>query len=344
MIVELQGLAMSLARAGHAEEALETDRIAAAFAEHFNAHPRVAFWDALLEENIGLARAAAPGYVASHPLEDLGAARDWALSLADELGASALRAAPPADSSCQDRRSTRGGSMFKVVWFARFPKGMTPQDARRYWKRASRPRRARRRRSRATSKITSAGPVPAVSGVPEEETYFDGYSCGWWSDRAAFDATMASPEWKALEADGDNVFDMSWLRGMSAALREHTVIDGPSSPFKVLWMVRFKAGSIRRRATATGSRSTGRSSRRWRSTATCKTTSAGRSTTATLPASTASRSAGFATRRSSCARSSRDAWAEAVADGDNFIDFSQLWGAVVEETVFRPVPAAGVAV
>ncbi|HEY5389133.1 MAG TPA: hypothetical protein VIJ83_01155, partial [Solirubrobacteraceae bacterium] len=89
VIVELQGLAMSLARAGHAAEALETDRIAAAFAEHFNAHPRVAFWDALLEANIGLARTAAPGYVASHPLEDLGAARDWALSLADELGASA---------------------------------------------------------------------------------------------------------------------------------------------------------------------------------------------------------------------------------------------------------------
>jgi predicted ATPase/class 3 adenylate cyclase len=89
VIVELQGLAMSLARAGHAEEALETDRIASAYAEHFNAHPRVAFWDALREQNIGLARNAAPGYVASHPLEDLGAARDWALSLADELGTSA---------------------------------------------------------------------------------------------------------------------------------------------------------------------------------------------------------------------------------------------------------------
>ncbi|HLW96921.1 MAG TPA: adenylate/guanylate cyclase domain-containing protein [Solirubrobacteraceae bacterium] len=88
VIVELQGLAMSLARAGHAEEALETDRIAAAFADHFNAHPRVAFWEELLETNIGLARAAAPGYVAAHPLEDLDAARDWALSLADALGAS----------------------------------------------------------------------------------------------------------------------------------------------------------------------------------------------------------------------------------------------------------------
>ena len=90
------------------------------------------------------------------------------------------------------------------------------------------------------------GPVPAVSGVPEEETFFDGYSLGWWQDRAAFDETMASPGWKALEADGDNVFDMSWLEGMSAELREHTVIEGPSSPFKVVWMVRFKHGLSQR--------------------------------------------------------------------------------------------------
>jgi predicted ATPase len=87
--IELQGLAMSLARAGRAEAALEVDRIASAYAAHFNAHQHVAFWEALLEENIGLARDAAPGYVASRPLEDLGAARDWALSVADELGATA---------------------------------------------------------------------------------------------------------------------------------------------------------------------------------------------------------------------------------------------------------------
>jgi len=51
------------------------------------------------------------------------------------------------------------------------------------------------------------GPVPAVSGR-EEETYFDGYSLGWWHDRAAFDETMVKPGWQALVKDGDNVFDM----------------------------------------------------------------------------------------------------------------------------------------
>ena len=132
--------------------------------------------------------------------------------------------------------------MYKVVWFARFPPHMSNAEARRYWSEHHGPSCAATTDRAATCRTTSRGPVPAVSGVPEEKTHFDGYSCGWWSDRAAFDATMATPEWQALEADGDNVFDMTWLHGMSAALQEYTVIDGPSSPFKVLWMVRFKEG------------------------------------------------------------------------------------------------------
>jgi hypothetical protein len=58
-------------------------------------------------------------------------------------------------------------------------------------------------------------------GVPEEETFFDGYSLGWWRDREAFDATMQSPGWRALLEDGANVFDMSQLWG--AVLKERVV-------------------------------------------------------------------------------------------------------------------------
>lgn len=82
--VELQGLAMSLARAGRAADAVEVDRIASSYAEHFNMPERAAFWEALREQNLGLARASLPTYVPSHPLDDLAAARDWALGLADE--------------------------------------------------------------------------------------------------------------------------------------------------------------------------------------------------------------------------------------------------------------------
>jgi predicted ATPase/class 3 adenylate cyclase len=80
--VELQGLAMGLACAGAHQDALEVDRIASALADQFNVHHRTPFWERLREQHIGGARAAAPDYVPSHPLDDLGAAREWALSLA----------------------------------------------------------------------------------------------------------------------------------------------------------------------------------------------------------------------------------------------------------------------
>jgi predicted ATPase/class 3 adenylate cyclase len=87
VIVELQGLAMSLAAAGRAEQALEVDRIATAYGEHFHRLRDPPWWAALLEQKLGPARASVPSYIADHPLDDLAAARDWALGLADELAA-----------------------------------------------------------------------------------------------------------------------------------------------------------------------------------------------------------------------------------------------------------------
>jgi hypothetical protein len=83
--VDLEGLAMSLARAGHAETALEVDRIASAHRIHFRTTNEIAWWETLRMRNLGLARAAAPTYTPSHPIDDLGAAREWALGLADKL-------------------------------------------------------------------------------------------------------------------------------------------------------------------------------------------------------------------------------------------------------------------
>ena len=94
--------------------------------------------------------------------------------------------------------------------------------------------------------------LPSVSGVADEDTHFDGYSCGWWSDEAAYEATMASEGWQALVADGENVFDMTWLDGMSGQCRarahDHRCT---GSPYKVVWMVSFKEGMTR----ASGDRS-----------------------------------------------------------------------------------------
>jgi uncharacterized protein (TIGR02118 family) len=131
--------------------------------------------------------------------------------------------------------------MFKVVWFARFPQGLGSEDARRYWAEHHGPLAASTGIERYVQNHV-IGPVPTVTGVAADERYFDGYSCGWWSDREAYEATMASPGWKAVEEDGSNVFDMRWLAGMSAEIHENMVIDGPSGPFKVVWVCRLKPG------------------------------------------------------------------------------------------------------
>jgi uncharacterized protein (TIGR02118 family) len=89
------------------------------------------------------------------------------------------------------------------------------------------------------------GPLPAVSGVAEEETLFDGYSCAWWNDRADFQTAMSTPAWERILKDGPKVFDTEWLWNMSAHIEEIPMIEGPTSPYKVVWIVRFKEGMTR---------------------------------------------------------------------------------------------------
>jgi uncharacterized protein (TIGR02118 family) len=132
--------------------------------------------------------------------------------------------------------------MYKVAWLARFPSGMAKQDARRHWADVHGPLCTRTPGLGRYVQNHVVGPLPLASGVTEEETLFDGYSCGWWPDEAAFRASMQTPEWHELVEDGANVFDMEWLEGMSARVVEHVIVDGPASPYKVAWVVRFKDG------------------------------------------------------------------------------------------------------
>ena len=131
--------------------------------------------------------------------------------------------------------------MFKVVWIARFPEGMANADARRHWAEVHGPLCASSSIPRyVQSHVT--GPLPSLAGVSDDTTHFDGYSAGWWPDEEAFRETMGSPEWDALVVDGDNVFDMPWTDSMSAQVVEHTIVEGPSTPYKVAWVVKFKEG------------------------------------------------------------------------------------------------------
>ena len=131
--------------------------------------------------------------------------------------------------------------MFKVVWIARFPEGMANADARRHWADVHGPLCASSSIARYVQNHVT-GALPSAAGVADDVTHFDGYSSGWWPDEAAFEETMASPEWAALVADGENVFDMPFTDSMSAQVEEHTIIEGPRGPYKVAWVARFKKG------------------------------------------------------------------------------------------------------
>jgi uncharacterized protein (TIGR02118 family) len=224
--------------------------------------------------------------------------------------------------------------MFKVVWFARFPQGMDKDEARRYWAEHHGPMCAATDIERYVQNHVT-GPVPAVSGVHEEETFFDGYSLGWWSSREAFDATMASPGWQALVADGANVFDMTWLEGMSAQLREYTVIEGPSSPFKVVWMVRFKEGLENAEAHRYWEQVHGSIFKELEIDRYVQNHVVGPLDDVSQPGFDGFSECWFKDEAQFMRAIESDAWADAVVDGENVFDMSQLWGAVLRERVVK---------
>jgi hypothetical protein len=131
--------------------------------------------------------------------------------------------------------------MFKVACFGRFSRSLEAATAERHWADVHGPLAA------ATEVVRYAqnrvlGTLPDVRGITAGRVYFDGYSLGWWPDRAAFEATMGSLAWAAVTDDARELFDGDALPGMRAQVRENVVIDGPTSPYKVVWVVRFKAG------------------------------------------------------------------------------------------------------
>ena len=228
--------------------------------------------------------------------------------------------------------------MFKTVWVARFRKGMAKADARAYWANHHGPLGE----STAIEGYVQnhvLGHLPSVSGVTDEETHFDGYSCGWWSDEAAYEATMVSEAWQALAADGENVFDMAWLNGMSAQVQEYTIIDGPASPYKVVWMVSFKDGMSRAEgdeywSKVHGSIFKGLPIDRYVQNHVIKSLTPGDTV-----GFDGFSECWFRDEAQFRAAIESEAWARAVADVPNVFDATRLWGARLQERVVREVPA-----
>ena len=224
--------------------------------------------------------------------------------------------------------------MFKVAWFARFPQGMAKQDARRHWAEHHGPMCASTSIERYVQNHV-VGPVPTVSGVRDEETHFDGYSLGWWSSQDAYEATMATPQWDELAADGPNVFDSEFLAANSAHIREHVVIDGPQSRFKVVWVCRFKPGLDREAGHEHWQNVHGPIFKALEIDRYVQNHVVGPLPGFDYPDFEGFSECWFTDRDQFIRAVESDAWADAVADGDNFLDYTGLWGAVLDERVVR---------
>jgi uncharacterized protein (TIGR02118 family) len=132
--------------------------------------------------------------------------------------------------------------MLKVIWIARFRRGMPKDEAREHWREthgalgAGVPGLARYVQSQV------AGPLPPETDAPA----FDGYSSGWYADDGAYRRSMASPEWAAIGADSHNVFDTAFFWGMSAFVDEHVLVAPEADAVKISSIVRFRPGGEER--------------------------------------------------------------------------------------------------
>ena len=126
----------------------------------------------------------------------------------------------------------------KVIWIARFRADIDKAAARGHWRDvhgvlgADVPGLDRYTQSHVVAAVPPSTQWPA----------FDGYSSGWYADDDAYVRSMASPQWAAIGADSDNLFDTPYFWGMSAFVDEHVVVAPPAGGAKVAAIVRFTDG------------------------------------------------------------------------------------------------------
>jgi uncharacterized protein (TIGR02118 family) len=101
--------------------------------------------------------------------------------------------------------------MIKVIFLMKFRRDLDPEAVRRWWLNDHGALALRNMGMRRYVQNHFTGPVGeehAEGGID-----FDGCVEVWFDDREAFERTLASPEWKALEEDGPNGFEMSLAMG-----------------------------------------------------------------------------------------------------------------------------------
>jgi uncharacterized protein (TIGR02118 family) len=129
--------------------------------------------------------------------------------------------------------------MLKVIWIARFRRGLAKDVAREHWRGTHGALGAEVPGLHRYVQSQVAGPLPPETDAPP----FDGYSSGWYADDEAYVRSMASPEWAAIGADSDNVFDTPFFWGMSAFVDERVLVAPGAGAVKIAAVVRFERGA-----------------------------------------------------------------------------------------------------
>ena len=112
--------------------------------------------------------------------------------------------------------------MFKVIWLVKFRQDVDRDEVLRWWRgrhgelAAATPGMLRYVQNHWTAPLDQGTQMP-TRGAPT----FDGHAEHWFESRAAYEAAMASDEWKLTLDDGPTGFDSSTLVG--GELEEYVV-------------------------------------------------------------------------------------------------------------------------
>jgi uncharacterized protein (TIGR02118 family) len=131
--------------------------------------------------------------------------------------------------------------MYKVAWVARFRPDRPRDECAHHWREVHGPLAAKTPGMLRYIQSHVVGGLPVVADPAPDLVPFVGYSSSWFADEASYQRAMASAEWAALVADSPNLFDGRFFVGMSAALEEHVMRDGPVGPYKVCWVAKFRS-------------------------------------------------------------------------------------------------------
>jgi hypothetical protein len=236
--------------------------------------------------------------------------------------------------------------MSKLAWFARFRPGITGVGAQREWAGKAVPLVAKVPALTGFVQSEAVGPHPSVSGASEEEVFFDGYGCAWFAGDEQLERAIQSAEWEALLESSSELFDRDWQRGMTAVVEELTLKEGERSPFKAVWVLRFRNDIDREWARDFWANDHARfvieapGVDRYLQNHVVAAVGSDDSSLAPVAAVGYDGFAEcwFQDRAAFIEAVTSPQWEGLVADGANLFDMSFLWGAVVEEHVVKAAP------